>query len=88
MKQKQLGSSGLALTRIGLGTWAIGGAGWQFSWGSQDDKDSIATIHRALDRGVTVLQEARDRGGLLQPDADGPAHGNIHQGARRGAPGQ
>jgi aryl-alcohol dehydrogenase-like predicted oxidoreductase len=58
MKQKHLGTSALALTRVGLGTWALGGAGWQFSWGSQDDKDSIATIHRALDRGINWIDTA------------------------------
>jgi aryl-alcohol dehydrogenase-like predicted oxidoreductase len=58
MKRKKLGSSALELTRVGLGTWAIGGAGWQFAWGSQDDKDSIATIQRALDRGINWIDTA------------------------------
>ena len=42
MTTRVLGRSGCVLTRIGLGTWAIGGAGWQYAWGSQDDRDSIA----------------------------------------------
>ena len=58
MKEKRLGKSGLLITRVGLGTWAIGGAGWQYAWGSQDDKDSIATIHRALDRGINWIDTA------------------------------
>jgi aryl-alcohol dehydrogenase-like predicted oxidoreductase len=58
MKVTTLGRTGLALTRIGLGTWAIGGAGWQYAWGNQDDKDSIATIHRALDRGINWIDTA------------------------------
>ncbi len=58
MRQKRLGRSGLSLTRVGLGTWAIGGAGWQYAWGSQDDEDSIATIHRALDRGINWIDTA------------------------------
>ena len=58
MKTKELGKSGLALTRIGLGTWAIGGADWQFGWGSQDDRDSIATVHEALDLGINWIDTA------------------------------
>jgi aryl-alcohol dehydrogenase-like predicted oxidoreductase len=58
MKTKQLGKSGLALTRVGLGTWAIGGADWQFGWGSQDDRDSIATVHEALDLGINWIDTA------------------------------
>jgi len=58
MKTRELGKSGLTLTRIGLGTWAIGGAGWQFGWGSQDDRDSIATVHEALDLGVSWIDTA------------------------------
>ena len=58
MKTKELGKSGLALTRVGLGTWAIGGSGWQFGWGSQDDRDSIATVHEALDLGINWIDTA------------------------------
>ncbi|MGA2974679.1 MAG: aldo/keto reductase [Spirochaetia bacterium] len=58
MKKKPLGKSGLELTRVGLGTWAIGGAGWQFGWGAQDDEDSIAAIHRALDIGINWIDTA------------------------------
>lgn len=58
MRTKMLGKSGLALTRIGLGTWAIGGADWQFGWGSQDDRDSTATIHEALDLGINWIDTA------------------------------
>ena len=43
-----LGRSGLELTRLGLGAWAIGGGGYQGSWGPQDDADSIRTIHHAV----------------------------------------
>jgi len=58
MKKRQLGASGLELTRIGLGSWAIGGPGWQYAWGAQDDGDSIATIHRALDLGINWVDTA------------------------------
>ena len=54
---RQLGNSTLQLTRIGLGAWAIGGE-WRFGWGPQDDADSIATIRRALQRGINWIDTA------------------------------
>ena len=45
---RTLGNSDLQLTPIGFGAWAIGGANWAFTWGPQDDNESIAAIHRAL----------------------------------------
>jgi len=53
-----LGNSDLALTPIGFGAWAIGGGNWEFSWGPQDDNESIAAIHRALDLGVNWIDTA------------------------------
>jgi aryl-alcohol dehydrogenase-like predicted oxidoreductase len=58
MKTKQLGNSGLFITPIGFGAWAIGGSGWEFAWGAQDDRDSIAAIHEALDAGVNWIDTA------------------------------
>ena len=52
MNKKLLGNSDLYLSSIGLGTWAIGGGGLSSSWGPQDDNDSIAAIHRAIDLGI------------------------------------
>jgi aryl-alcohol dehydrogenase-like predicted oxidoreductase len=46
------------LTTIGLGTWAMGGAGWQFSWGPQDDAQSVAAIRRAADSGINWIDTA------------------------------
>jgi aryl-alcohol dehydrogenase-like predicted oxidoreductase len=43
---------------MGLGAWAMGGSGWKFGWGPQDDADSIATIHRAVDLGVNWVDTA------------------------------
>ena len=48
----------LELTPIGFGAWAIGGSDWQFAWGWQDDNDSIAAIHKALDLGVNWIDTA------------------------------
>ena len=55
---RQLGNSDMYLTAIGFGAWAIGGGDWQFSWGPQDDNDSISAIHRALDLGVNWIDTA------------------------------
>ena len=58
MTRKQLGANGPEITRIGLGTWAIGGAGWKYAWGSQDDNDSVAVIHEAIDLGINWIDTA------------------------------
>jgi len=58
LKTTQLGATGLEITRVGFGAWAIGGAGWEFGWGAQDDDDSIAAIHRALQLGVNWIDTA------------------------------
>ena len=55
---RTLGNSDMALTPIGFGAWAIGGGNWEFGWGPQDDNQSIAAIHRALDRGVNWIDTA------------------------------
>jgi aryl-alcohol dehydrogenase-like predicted oxidoreductase len=58
MTMKKLGNSPMELTAIGFGAWAIGGGDWQYAWGPQDDADSIAAIHRALDLGVNWIDTA------------------------------
>jgi aryl-alcohol dehydrogenase-like predicted oxidoreductase len=58
MQVRKLGNSDLQITRVGYGAWAIGGSGWQFAWGSQDDNESIAAIHRALELGVNWIDTA------------------------------
>ena len=58
MRTQQLGNTDLHFTRIGLGTWAMGGGDWKFSWGPQDDQTSIQAIHRALDLGVNWIDTA------------------------------
>jgi aryl-alcohol dehydrogenase-like predicted oxidoreductase len=52
MQTRKLGYTDLHLTTVGLGTWAVGGAGWQWAWGSQEDELSIAAIRRGLDLGI------------------------------------
>ena len=58
MQTRKLGNSDLFITPLGFGAWAIGGGGWAFGWGPQDDVDSIASIHEALDCGINWIDTA------------------------------
>jgi len=58
LKTGPLGSTGLEITRVGFGAWAIGGGGWEFGWGPQEDDESVAAIHRALELGVNWIDTA------------------------------
>lgn len=58
MQTRKLGNSDLNITKIGFGAWAIGGSGWEFAWGSQDDAESVAAIKRALELGVNWIDTA------------------------------
>jgi aryl-alcohol dehydrogenase-like predicted oxidoreductase len=58
LRTSPLGRTGLEITRVGFGAWAIGGGGWEFGWGPQHDDESIAAIHRALDLGVNWIDTA------------------------------
>src|SRR5919199_1682767 len=54
----ELGTTGLRITRVGFGAWAIGGGGWEFGWGPQDDEQSIAAIQHALEQGINWIDTA------------------------------
>jgi aryl-alcohol dehydrogenase-like predicted oxidoreductase len=58
MQKKRLGNSDMELTPVGIGAWAMGGGGWAFAWGPQDDSQSVAAIHAALDQGVNWIDTA------------------------------
>ncbi len=58
MTKALLGGSDLSISPIGIGAWAMGGAGYKFAWGAQSDDDSIAAIHRALDAGINWIDTA------------------------------
>ncbi|HSR34233.1 MAG TPA: aldo/keto reductase [Anaerolineae bacterium] len=58
MRTRELGCSGMHLTTMGLGTYALGGRGWQWAWGQQEDADSIAAIRRGLDLGINWIDTA------------------------------
>jgi aryl-alcohol dehydrogenase-like predicted oxidoreductase len=58
MQLRKLGNSDMNITSVGFGAWAIGGSGWDFAWGRQEDADSIAAIHRSLELGVNWIDTA------------------------------
>ncbi len=58
----ELGQTGLEITRVGFGAWAIGGAGYDWGWGTQEDEESVAAIHHALELGVNWIDTAAQYG--------------------------
>jgi aryl-alcohol dehydrogenase-like predicted oxidoreductase len=58
LKTSELGATGMEITRVGFGAWAIGGGGWEFGWGPQQDEESVEAIHRALELGVNWIDTA------------------------------
>ena len=58
MTLRTLGQSDLKITPLGIGAWAMGGGDWKFAWGPQDDAQSVAAIHAALDRGLNWIDTA------------------------------
>jgi aryl-alcohol dehydrogenase-like predicted oxidoreductase len=58
METRPLGDTSFKITSIGLGAWAMGGGGWQFAWGPQDDRESVDAIHHSIDRGINWIDTA------------------------------
>ncbi|MCC7339526.1 MAG: aldo/keto reductase [Bryobacterales bacterium] len=58
MQKRRLGNSDLDITALGIGAWAMGGGDWKFAWGPQNDADSVAAIHAALDLGMNWVDTA------------------------------
>jgi aryl-alcohol dehydrogenase-like predicted oxidoreductase len=58
LQRRDLGRSGLEITTVGFGSWAVGGGGWAYGWGPQDDADSIRAIVRAVEGGVNWIDTA------------------------------
>jgi aryl-alcohol dehydrogenase-like predicted oxidoreductase len=58
LRTATLGRTGMEITRVGFGAWAIGGGGWAFAWGDQDDQLSIAAMRYAIERGVNWIDTA------------------------------
>jgi len=59
MQRRTLGTTGMEISVVGFGAWAIGGGGWEWGWGPQDDADSMAAIKRAIELGVNWIDTAR-----------------------------
>jgi aryl-alcohol dehydrogenase-like predicted oxidoreductase len=58
LQTRSLGKSGLQITTVGFGSWAVGGGGWSFGWGPQDDEDSVGAIRHAIESGVNWIDTA------------------------------
>jgi aryl-alcohol dehydrogenase-like predicted oxidoreductase len=58
LKTVPLGTTGLEITRVGFGAWAIGGGDWEFGWGPQADGESVAALEHALEQGVNWIDTA------------------------------
>ena len=58
MQTRMLGNSGLELTTVGLGTWAIGGGDWKFGWGPQDENDAVSAVVKAVELGINWIDTA------------------------------
>ena len=58
MQKRELGNTGMQITPVGFGSWAIGGDNWQFGWGAQDDGDAIGAIERAVELGINWIDTA------------------------------
>ncbi len=58
LPRRPLGGSGLEITTVGFGSWAVGGGGWSFGWGPQDDDASLDAIQHAVGAGVNWVDTA------------------------------
>ena len=58
MQFRTLGPSGMKISVIGLGTWAIGGGDWKFGWGDQDEKSAVDAVVRAVELGINWIDTA------------------------------
>jgi aryl-alcohol dehydrogenase-like predicted oxidoreductase len=82
LKTATLGNTGLEISRVGFGAWAIGGGGWEFGWGPQEDEDSIEAIHRALELGVNWIDTAAAYGFGRSEEVVGRALEGLHEDER------
>jgi aryl-alcohol dehydrogenase-like predicted oxidoreductase len=55
---RKLGRNGPAITEVGFGAWAIGGGGWAYAWGPQDDSESVTAIKHAVAAGINWIDTA------------------------------
>jgi aryl-alcohol dehydrogenase-like predicted oxidoreductase len=62
LEKRPFGNTDMQITPIGYGAWALGGGNWVYSWGPQDDNESVAAIHHALDFGINWIDTAAGYG--------------------------
>jgi aryl-alcohol dehydrogenase-like predicted oxidoreductase len=79
---RRFGRTDMEITRTGFGAWAIGGGDWSYSWGAQDDRDSIAAIRHAVDRGINWIDTAAIYGLGHSEEVVGKALAEIPTGKR------
>jgi aryl-alcohol dehydrogenase-like predicted oxidoreductase len=77
-----LGATGMDITRIGFGAWAIGGGGWEFGWGPQEDNASVEAIQHAIELGVNWIDTAAAYGFGHSEDVVGRALQGLDDDAR------
>lgn len=82
LETAQLGATGMEITRIGFGAWAIGGGGWEFGWGPQEDAASVTAIQRAIELGVNWIDTAAAYGFGHSEEVVGQALSGIAPGDR------
>jgi aryl-alcohol dehydrogenase-like predicted oxidoreductase len=79
LRKTELGSTGMEVTRVGFGAWAVGGGGFEWSWGAQEDEDSVAAIHHALELGVNWIDTAAQYGFGHSEEVVGRAIAGLHE---------
>lgn len=82
LSTRRLGTTDLEITTVGFGAWAIGGGGWAYSWGPQDDAGSIAAIHHALHSGINWIDTAAIYGLGHSEEVVGQALRSVHAAER------
>jgi aryl-alcohol dehydrogenase-like predicted oxidoreductase len=79
LQATELGGTGMEITRVGFGAWAIGGGGWEFGWGPQKNDESIAAIGRALELGVNWIDTAAAYGFGRSEEVVGEALAGVRE---------
>jgi aryl-alcohol dehydrogenase-like predicted oxidoreductase len=79
---RRLGHGGPEITTVGFGAWAVGGGGWAFAWGPQDDAQSVAAIRHAVARGINWIDTAAVYGYGHSEEVTGRAIAGIPAGER------